>query len=87
MPTVSFDANHRIILVEAIAIAADGRPAELTVLFDTGAGLTGFRRSTLIGLGIDVDASEQSARINTASGSLIVPVVNLPQLRVFGVDF
>ncbi len=52
MPTIPFDATRRVILVEAMAIAVDGRPAELTVLIDTGAGRTGFRRSTLIGLGI-----------------------------------
>ena len=87
MPTIPFDASRRVILVGAIAFAIDGRPAELTVLVDTGAVRTGFRRSTLIGLGIDVDASEQTIRLNTASESLTVPVVNLPLLRVFEVDF
>jgi predicted aspartyl protease len=87
MPTIPFDASRRVILVRAMAHAIDGRPAELNVLVDTGAGRTGFRRSTLIGLGIDVDASEQTIRLNTASESLTVPVVNLPILRVFGVDF
>jgi len=52
-----------------------------SLALDTGAGQTGFRRSTLIGLGIDVDASEQTIRLNTASESLTVPVVNLPILR------
>ncbi len=87
MPTLSFDPMQRVIAVDAISITADGRPANLTVLVDTGAGQTGFRRSTLIGLGIDVDRATQIARINTASGSLSVPVVNLPHLSVFGTDF
>jgi len=81
MPTIPVDVNRRVILVRAVALAIDGRPAELDVLVDTGAGRTGFRRSTLIGLGIDVDASEQTIRLNTASESLTVPVVNLPILR------
>ena len=81
MPTIPVDVNRRVILVRVVALAIDGRPAELDVLVDTGAGRTGFRRSTLIGLGIDVYASEQTIRLNTASESLTVPVVNLPILR------
>jgi hypothetical protein len=43
MPTISFDATRRAILLGVTAFAVDGRPAELTVLVDTGAGRTGFR--------------------------------------------
>jgi hypothetical protein len=85
MPIVPFDPTSR--LIQVTVMVSDGLMTALTVLVDTGAGRTGFRRSTLIGLGIDVDASEQTIRLNTASESLIVPVVNLPLLRVFGVDF
>lgn len=87
MPTLTFNPRQRVILVEALAIAVDGRPADLTVLIDTGAGQTGFRRSILIGLGIDVDSAAQTMQINTASGSLDVPVVNLPHLSIFGESF
>lgn len=87
MPTLTFDPRRRVIVVSAVSISLDGRPAELTVLVDTGAGQTGFRRSTLIGLGIDVDSPIQTMRINTASESLNVPVVNLPHLSVFGSEF
>ncbi|MFA0755059.1 MAG: hypothetical protein YPKNTGVA_000557 [Candidatus Fervidibacter sp.] len=87
MPTIPFDARRRVIIVEAVAFALDGRPADLTVLVDTGAVKTGFRRSTLIGLGIDVDAATEFLRVSTASGSLEVPIFNLPQLRVFGAIF
>jgi predicted aspartyl protease len=59
----------------------------LTVLVDTGAVKTGFRRSTLIGLGIDVDAATEFLRVSTASGSLKVHIFNLPQLGVLGVTF
>ncbi len=87
MPTLIFDPRQRVILVEASATAIDGRPADLIVLVDTDAGQTGFRRSTLVGLGIDVDSAAQVMRINTASGSLDFPVVNLPNLSVFGESF
>jgi len=85
MPIVPFDPASR--LIQVTVMVSDSLTTALTVLVDTGAGRTGFRRSTLIGLGIDVDASEQTIRLNTASESLTVPVVNLPILRVFGVDF
>lgn len=87
MPMLNFDSTRRIIVIDAVATAADGRPADLAVLVDTGAGQTGFRRSTLIGLGIDVDRATQTIKVITASESLDVPVVNLPHLRVFGADF
>ncbi len=85
MPIVPFDPTSR--LIQVTVMVSDGLATALTVLVDTGAVRTGFRRSTLIGLGIDVDASEQTIRLNTASESLTVPVVNLPLLRVFGFDF
>ncbi len=84
MPTLAFDPRQRVILVEASATAVDGRPADLIVLAHTVAGQKGFRRSTLVGLGIDVDSAAQVVRINTASGSSDAPVVNLPNLSVFG---
>jgi len=85
MPTIHFDPRVRLIQVSVFV--ADGFRSELTVLVDTGAAKTGFRRSTLIGLGIDVDAATGFLRVSTASGSLEVPIVNLPQLRVFGATF
>ena len=78
MPIVPFDPTSR--LIQVTVMVSDSLTTALTVLVDTGAGRTGFRRSTLIGLGIDVDASEQTIRLNTASESLTVPVVNLPVL-------
>ncbi|MFN3420460.1 MAG: aspartyl protease family protein [Armatimonadota bacterium] len=85
MPIVAFDPRQKIIQV-TVGVSDTFRTT-LTVLVDTGAGQTGFRRSTLVGLGIDVERAEQVMRINTASGSLDVPVVNLPNFRVFGESF
>lgn len=87
MPTIPFDVRRRVIIVGAVTFAFDGRPADLPVLVDTGVVKTGFRGSTLIGLGIEVDAATEFLRVSTASGSLEVPFVNLPQLRVFVATF
>ncbi len=85
MPIVPFDPQRRVIQVTVEV--SDTFRTMLTVLVDTGAGQTGFRRSTLVGLGIDVEGVAQMMRINTASGILDVPIVNLPRLSVFGTDF
>jgi len=85
MPIVPFDPQRRVIQVTVEV--SDTFRTTLTVLVDTGAGQTGFRRSTLVGLGIDVEGVAQMMRINTASGILDVPIVNLPRLSVFGESF
>lgn len=87
MPIVPFDVRRRLIVVQATALAIDGRPATLTVLVDTGAGQTGFRRSILRGLGIDVDRVTEFVQVNTASETVQVPRVTLPMLNAFGVTF
>ncbi len=50
MPIVPFDPTSR--LIQVTVMVSDGLMTALTVIVDTGAGRTGFRRSTLIGLGI-----------------------------------
>jgi len=84
VPTIPFDPQRR--LIQIAALASDGRRLVLQMLVDTGASMTGLRASALLALGIDPQTAERTLQLNTASGTMSVPVVIVPNLHVFGVS-
>lgn len=84
MPILPFDPQRR--LIEIAAFASNGRRLALRMLIDTGASMTGLREAALLALGIDPQSAEQTLQLNTASGTVSVPVVIVPNLYVFGVS-